>query len=174
MPIENEVKYVFSPNGLLERELQQKFNVAVLEQGYLNDGVRIRKTNSEGVSKRHFCYKKRRQDGRNIEIETGISEDDYSALRTECSSILVKHRFSFLDNGLHWDIDFFKDSEDCTYFAMAEVEMPEDMEVPEHVLRYLQKIKLYRVSREDDRFTSYKLTNIKYAQDLLKSLKTVL
>jgi CYTH domain-containing protein len=171
MPIENEIKYVFSPNGLLERELQQKFVVAILEQGYLSDGVRIRKTSSDGVSKRHFCYKKRRQDGRNIEIETSISEDDYSALWPECSSVLIKHRFSFIDNGLHWDVDFFKQADGETYFAMAEVEMPENMEKPEQILRYLQKITLYPVKRDDNRFTSFRLTDIPYAKSLLLVLK---
>ena len=51
---------------------------------------------------------------------------DFERLWSQRRETLQKARYSWPDGRFHWDVDFFKTDEGRTYFAQAEVEMPED------------------------------------------------
>ena len=65
-----------------------------------------------------------------VEIETEIAPSTSSACGSQRRETLQKARYSWPDGRFHWDVDFFKTDDGQTYFAMAEVEMPEDDTVP--------------------------------------------
>ena len=75
---------------------------------------------------RHVFTYKRPVDGQMVEIETDISAVDFERLWSHRRETLQKARYSWPDGRFHWDVDFFKTDEGRTYFAQAEVEMPED------------------------------------------------
>ncbi len=98
----------------------------LLRQAYLDaSGLRIRSLEGDGKIDHVFTYK-RTIEGQVVEIETGLSAIDFARLWTQRVEALVKVRYSWTEGCYHWDVDFFKRDDGSTYFAMAEVEMPED------------------------------------------------
>ena len=127
MPIENERKFVLDDDGKLEQHLAGAPGVtrSFLRQAYLDvSGLRIRSIEADGKTQHIFTYK-REVDGQVVEIETEISATDFDRLWTQRRETLQKARYSWTDGRFHWDVDFFKTDDGRTYFAMAEVEMPE-------------------------------------------------
>src|SRR5688572_15282202 len=131
MPIENERKFVLhDPDGAVERALAAMPAAArmVLRQAYLeSSGVRIREVTDAQGTRALFTFKRTVEDGV-VEIETPISAEDFARLWRLRRETLVKVRYHLAADLCGWDIDFFKDGEadtSPTYFAMAEVEMPE-------------------------------------------------
>jgi CYTH domain-containing protein len=128
MPIENERKFVLKDDGKLEAQLASRPGVSrnFLRQAYLDaPGLRIRSIEADGKIDHVFTYK-RTIDGQVVEIETGLSAADFARLWTQRIESLQKVRYSWGEGRFHWDIDFFRRDDGSTYFAMAEVEMPEE------------------------------------------------
>jgi len=175
MPIENETKYVLDDrHGELERSLTVACSrILRIRQGYLGPGVRIRETGKAGRSRstpaHSFTYKQT-VDGDVVEVETPISRSDFRKLWTKASPRLLKMRFVFRDQGLTWEVDFFKEDE-ATYFCLAEVELKaRDRRVPD-VPEQLRPYLLHTVQRGDRRFSSRNLADKIAASELLSSLR---
>jgi CYTH domain-containing protein len=167
--IENELKFVVRWDQQLEIDLKQKYGSFDIEQIYLNERTRVRRKSSAKTEQFLFTYKQRTQDGRNIEIETPISKNDYDELIKFSSERLAKSRVSVQRENLQWDIDFFQWSHG-QYFILAEVEMPPSMDQPPSILEELQPYLVHSVLRHDSRFTSRRLINENHVRSLAQQL----
>jgi len=142
-----------------------------LTQAYLDSaGVRIRSIETAGKL-RHVCSFKRLVDGQMVEIETEIDAADFKRLWTLSRETLGKTRYSWPDGHFHWDIDFFKTGEGRTYFALAEVEMPEHQREPPAVPERLVSHLLGAAPLGDARFTSKRLADQAHAERLLLEIR---
>lgn len=169
MPIENERKFVLNDDGRLERRLATRPGVqrSELRQAYLDvSGLRIRAVGGDGPPRHLFTYK-RLIDGQVLEIETEISAVDFERLWTQRRETLQKTRYSWQDGRFHWDVDFFRDDDGGTYFAMAEVEMPETEEEPPPLPDCLAPHLVALAPARDPRFTSKRLADRAHAARLL-------
>lgn len=174
MPIENERKFVLEDDGALERRLAARPGVtqSYLRQAYLDaSGLRIRSIDSAGRRQHIFSYK-RPVDDQMVEIETEIAPIDFERLWTLRRETLQKARYSWNEGRFHWDVDFFKTDEGRTYFAMAEVEMPEGDTVPPPPPAVLAPHVLLLAPRSDARFTSKRLADRGHAERLLSDVRT--
>jgi CYTH domain-containing protein len=173
MPIENERKFVLANDGQLEPLLAQAPGVTrgLIVQAYLDaPGLRLRVVELSGRRHHIFSYK-RPVDGEVVEIETYISEDDFRRLWKLRKETLQKVRYSWPDGRFSWDVDFFKSTDGTTYFAMAEVEMPQsDMKAPELPPRLAPHL-LHVVPYGDGRFSSKRLANQQHAEMLLAEIR---
>jgi CYTH domain-containing protein len=173
MPIENERKFVLDDDGTLERRLAATPGVtcSYLRQAYLDaSGLRIRSIESKGAVRHIFSFK-RPVDDQMVEIETEIAPIDFERLWTLRRETLQKARYSWRDGRFHWDVDFFK-AGDRTYFALAEVEMPEAETVPPPPPAILAPHVLLLAPRGDPRFTSKRLADKAHAERLLADVRT--
>src|SRR5471032_339153 len=173
MPIENERKFVLDDDGRLEEELARTPGVTrlVLKQAYLDSsGLRIRSIVAPDKTRYVFSYK-RLVDGQMVEIETDISKLDFDRLWKLRREHLRKVRYAWDDGRFHWDTDFFKTDDDRTYFAMAEVEMPEEDTEPPPVSPRLASHLLGLVTLGDTRFTSKRLADQTHAERLLAEVR---
>jgi CYTH domain-containing protein len=169
MPIENERKFVLFEDGGLEARLAKAPDVArkLLRQAYLDvSGLRIRSIEAEGTIRYIFSYK-RPVEGQMVEIETDIAPTDFERLWKLRRETLRKVRYSWDEGRFHWDIDFFKTDDERTYFALAEVEMPEEDTVPPPVPSLLEPYLVDLVPMGDPRFTSKRLADRAHAEQLL-------
>jgi CYTH domain-containing protein len=173
MPIENERKFVLRDDGL-EAALAARPGVSksFLRQAYLDvSGMRIRSIETAGRTAHVFTYK-RAVDGQVVEIETEISAIDFQRLWSQRRETLQKARYSWTDGPYHWDVDFFKTAGGRTYFAQAEVEMPEDQREPPPLPGDLAEHLLATAPAGDLRFTSKRLSNQSHAEKLLADIVT--
>jgi CYTH domain-containing protein len=173
MPIENERKFVLHDDGLLESQLARLPNVrrSLLRQAYLDvSGIRIRSIDGGGPRRHVFTYK-RSVNGQLVEIETEISAADFERLWSDRRETLQKTRYSWDDGPFHWDVDFFKTDDGHTYFAQAEVEMPEDHETPPPLPPCLASHLLAMAPAGDQRFTSKRLADRGHAERLLAEIR---
>jgi CYTH domain-containing protein len=173
MPIENERKFVLNEDGQLEPRLAQAPGVTKsrLNQAYLDSaGVRIRSIETAGKLSHVFSFK-RPVDGQMVEIETEIDEADFKRLWTLGRETLRKTRYSWADGRFHWDTDFFKTGDGRTYFALAEVEMPEHEQWPPDVPARLVSHLLGPAPLGDPRFTSKRLSDQAHAERLLVEIR---
>jgi len=173
MPIENERKFVLDEDGGLETRLAQAPGVvrSSLTQAYLDSpGARIRSIESGGRTRYVFTFK-RPVDGQLVEIETDISEADFKRLWSVCRESLRKTRYSWADGRFHWDIDFFKTAGGRTYFALAEVEMPEQEQRPPEVPARLASHLVGQAPLGDPRFASKQLADQAHAERLLAEIR---
>ena len=174
MPIENERKFVLDDDGRLEQHLAQTPGVtrSLLRQAYLDvSGLRIRSIEAAGRKRHVFTYK-RPVDGQVVEIETDISAADFERLWSQRRETLQKARYSWDDGRFHWDVDFFKTEDGRTYFAQAEVEMPEhDKEPPPPPPRLAGHL-LATAPAGDPRFTSKRLADRAHAEKLLADIRS--
>ena len=173
MPIENERKFVLHEDGSLESGLAALPHVrrSVLRQAYLDvSGLRIRRIEGGGPLRHVFTYK-RAVAGQVVEIETEISEADFQRLWSERRESLQKTRYSWDDGPFHWDVDFFKTEDGRTYFAQAEVEMPEDQRAPPPLPASLAGHLLALAPAGDQRFTSKRLADRAHAERLLAEIQ---
>ena len=173
MPIENERKFVLDEDGQLESRLSQAPGVTKsrLTQAYLDSaGVRIRSIESAGRLRHIFSFK-RPVDGQMVEIETEIDAADFKRLWTLARETLCKTRYSWADGRFHWDIDFFKTGDGRTYFALAEVEMPEHEQHPPEVPACLVGHLVGPAPLGDPRFTSKRLADQSHAERLLAEIR---
>lgn len=161
--VENEVKFIVRWDFDLEHRLKNGHDWLHIEQAYLNDRARIRKTilvsvDSDDRPKYVFTYKQRLSNGRNIEIETAIDEEDYAGLLRFSLQRLSKSRVSIQEGVVRWDIDFPR-WKHGHHFIVAEAEMPMEMEQPDHILEALRPYVVLAVSRSDRRFTARRLSD---------------
>ena len=174
MPIENERKFVLNERaGGLEAELSGRPGVArhLLRQAYLDaPGLRIRSLEGEGETTHVFTYK-RTVDGQVVEVETALSAIDFARLWTQRKETLVKVRYSWTEGRYHWDVDFFKRDDGSTYFAMAEVEMPEEQIEPPPLPGFLAQHLLMIAPALDPRFTSKRIADQAHATTLLAEIR---
>lgn len=174
MPIENERKFVLNERATsLEAELGALPGVSchLLRQAYLDaPGLRIRSLEGDGRTEHIFTYK-RTIDGQVVEIETGLSAVDFARLWTQRLETLVKVRYSWADGVYHWDVDFFKRDDGSTYFAMAEVEMPEEQREPPPLPYVLAQHLLLVAPALDPRFTSKRIADQAHATSLLAEIR---
>jgi CYTH domain-containing protein len=176
MPIENEFKFVLDldEHGVLRRTLRAHKGVVEqrIQQAYLTKGVRIRRTHdvaSGGVE--YDLTFKRKVAGHVVEIPAPISKTDYARLWTTRECDLEKTRFKYAEARLHWDVDFFGDRGD-PYFAMAEVEMPPELERSIEIPRPSEVIADYvlHVAGKENGFSSRRLCDPAYAEKMMKAL----
>ena len=173
MPIENERKFVLDDDGKLEARLAQVPGVtrSLLRQAYLDaPGLRIRSVETDGKRSHVFTYK-REIAGQVVEIETDIVASDFDRLWTQRRESLCKTRYSWPDGRFHWDVDFFKNDDGRTYFAMAEVEMPENDTPPPPLSARLASHFLADAPHRDPRFTSKRLADQAFAEKLLADIR---
>ena len=173
MPIENERKFVLEDDGRLEQQLAQVPGVtrSFLRQAYLDiSGLRIRAIEAGGTKRHVFTYK-REVDGQVVEIETDISAADFDRLWSQRRETLQKVRYSWPDGRFQWDVDFFKTDDDHTYFAQAEVEMPEHDKEPPPLPPRLAGHLLATAPAGDPRFSSKRLADPAHAEGLLANLR---
>lgn len=174
MPIENERKFVLNEQATgLEAELGGRPGVArhLLRQAYLDaSGLRIRSLEGDGKIDHVFTYK-RTIEGQVVEIETGLSAIDFARLWTQRVEALVKVRYSWTEGRYHWDVDFFKRDDGSTYFAMAEVEMPEDETEPPPLPPVLAAHLLAAAPAFDPRFASKRISDQAHATQMLADIR---
>lgn len=173
MPIENERKFVLDDDGTLERSLAGVPGVtkSFLRQAYLDaPGLRIRAIETDGGTRYIFSYK-RPVDDQTVEIETEIAPVDFDRLWKLRGEALQKSRYSWGDGRFHWDVDFFKAPDGITYFALAEVEMPETETTPPPPPEILAPHVLLLAPRNDPRFTSKRLSDRTHAERLLAAVR---
>jgi CYTH domain-containing protein len=174
MPIENERKFVLDEDGQLEPALAETPGVTTsrLTQAYLDSpGVRIRSIEAAGWRRYVFGFK-RPVDGQMVEIESEIDAADFKRLWTLARETLCKTRYSWDDGRFHWDIDFFKTTDGRTYFALAEVEMPEHEQDPPEVPPQLAGHLVGPAPPGDPRFTSKRLADQSHAERLMAEIRT--
>jgi CYTH domain-containing protein len=173
MPIENERKFVLLDDGKLEQQLAHAPGVtkSFLRQAYLDvSGMRIRSLEADGRKRYVFTYK-REVDGQVVEIETDINVEDFDRLWSQRRETLQKARYSWNDDRFHWEVELFKTAEGRTYFAQAEVEMPEDDKAPPPLPPLLAGHLLATAPAGDPRFTSKRLADQAHAERLLAELR---
>jgi|SRR3954451_1157046 CYTH domain-containing protein len=173
MPIENERKFVLEDDGALERSLANRPGVtsSYLRQAYLDaSGLRIRSIASKGRTRHIFSFK-RPVDDQMVEIETEIAPIDFERLWKIRHETLQKARYSWNEGRYHWDVDFFKAEDGDTYFALAEVEMPETETKPPPPPAVLAPHVLLLAPRSDPRFTSKRLADRGHAERLLADVR---
>ena len=174
MPTEHEYKYLldFDAFQVIDSFLNSKFNP--IQQGYLfqETGMcaRIRKfTYFNGKDEWIFTFKKY-VNGRVVEIEQILDERDGCDLWEQCTGKLTKRRYTLLAYKSKWEIDFFFDSSDTIYFALAEIELGEGSpRIP--LPQILEDHVIHEVDLMDDRFSNTKLSDIEYAKKLYQSIK---
>ena len=172
MPIENERKFVLEDDGRLERTLAARPGItrSYLRQAYLDaSGLRIRSIDSHGATRHVFSFK-RLVDDQMVEIETEIAAIDFERLWKLRRETLEKARYSWNEGRFHWDVDFFK-TDNRTYFALAEVEMPETETVPPPPPGLLAPYVLLLAPRNDPRFTSKRLADRLHAERLMADVR---
>lgn len=163
---ENEKKYVIKKN--LEYQLKCKY--IKIQQGYLiaSRGISLR---LRQINKKHYITFKFTIKERVIEIENKISKRDFKDLWVFCLNKLEKHRYLLNYKKDLWEIDFFKDFNNKTYFAMAEIEMPEGKQKPDFIPKIIKDNLLYEVFLNDCRFSSKFLADVKYAMEIYETFE---
>jgi len=154
--------------------LENKFiksaeEIYYIEQAYLFRGkgltVRIRKQRDRNNKEIQVLTTKQRVGARIIEIEKRISIEDYDEMSKVAEGCLKKVRYVLKG----WEIDFFKDSSE-TYFVMAEIELPDGVESPDRLPKFITQNLLFEVPLNDCRFSSKKLSDVEYAKALLEEV----
>jgi hypothetical protein len=177
MPVEREFKYVLDHRNNLEQKLIDQGTLGVvIKQGYLSKGGRIRsKTypvdhSLEGTTQYIFTYKHKlsRQPGC-LEIEQDITESDFLLAWSEADHVINKIRYVVeCTNSFVWEIDFFRDADDKTFFALAECEVHEGQDRPKHLHEFVKNNLLLAVEESDNRFQNRKLSDVKKTTKLFK------
>lgn len=173
VPVENERKLVLrDADGALERALDAAcppWTRRAIRQAYLDaPGLRIRRfEGGDGV--RHIFSFKRLIGAEMVEIETEINAADFERLWTLRREALEKVRYHLAAGDCGWDVDFFK-SAGRTYFALAEVEMPEGRCEPPPAPAILAPYVVMLVPPGDERFASKKLADPAHAARLSREL----
>ncbi|WP_420479581.1 hypothetical protein [Brevundimonas sp. FT23028] len=166
MPTENERKFVLAdPAAVLAVWPREAWDD--VRQGYLPGDARIRRRMRDGRPSDSFTYKID-AGGRLVEIETALETRDFDDLWPLTTRRIHKLRRAVTDaHGLAWDIDLFLDSDGRFYLAMAECEMPEDMEQPPEILPELAPLIRYVVPRErQTEFVNSRLADPAYVASL--------
>lgn len=169
--IENELKYVLRFGVQDDNRLKSFQKHIEISQAYVGQ-FRIRKSVVQAwdrFAEFQMALKVRTENGRNIEIEPSISEDEFNYLWNDCKERLFKTRYEMKNDLQTTAVDIFhKDGE--VYFAMAEIEFEDHLEFPTTIPSIISDYLIFAVPRSDDRFTSKKLCSIDYGSTLMATL----
>lgn len=179
MPTENERKFVIYME-CEEQIIKLAEQVWRFHQGYLMIGkgtsLRIRKQEHHLNKKITYTltFKSTAANGRVIEIEKRLDDRDFNDMWPQCFNKVEKIRCVVYDkNHEMWEIDFFKDHNQQTYFAMAEFEMPEGKIQPDNIPKFIANNLLHEVALTDCRYASKLLGDVRYALNLYSTLKEI-
>lgn len=161
--VENEVKFVLN--------LESKFSTAgwdviAIEQHYLPNDVRIRRSSLLQDSEFTINHKSLRDDGAYNELEYLISVHVFNLLKQQQSLAQVKKtRFSKMLGDELWAIDLLAHGPAwTTYFILAECEMPEGRVAPLHIPQQVSDNLLFAVPKsQTSLYSNYRLANVSYA-----------
>ncbi len=172
MPTENELKYVIALDT--EAKFAEIARPLHIWQGYPSAvrgmTVRVRRVKDGDKDVYVFTYKNN-NGKRVIEIEQEIDQRDYTDLWDQSLVRMEKVRYKYAAPYKGWEVDFFKDHGDETYFAMAECEMPEGQKEPDKVPKLIRNNLLFAVPASDERFSSKLIADPRYAKKLLEEIK---
>lgn len=175
MPTEHEYKYVIDLK--LAEEYSHKDIKAIsdqfchIKQGYLafSKGMTTRiRCITKLKKEKWFLTFKQKINNRVIEIEKKIDSRDGHDLWSVCVGKLKKDRYAIDNEGMLWELDFFKKG--GLYFILAEVELDEGAPRPKTVPPFLKEHILYEVPLTDDRFSNKRLGDAEYATSLYKEI----
>lgn len=180
MPVELEYKFILAEDPNYEARLIKylsdnkiPYNIHEMEQCYLKGGGRVRalRTNNTNNMTYEFCYKEPIKKGEgNIEFELPISEKDFILSKKVSDVILTKNRYKIVLDNFVWEVDIFLNKGE-SYFNLVEVEFTkEGIEPSTNNLPSIIKNNIILKTLDDDRFTSKKLANVKYAKKLYKNI----
>lgn len=146
-------------------------NTYAIRQGYLiatrGITVRVRSLQSKNGMQYHFTLKCT-TNNRCVEIEESLDSRDFNDLWDISLNKLEKIRYKMNGRYKGWVVDFFKDHQDNTYFAMAECEMPEGQIRPDSIPNEIKKAIVYEVPpNESSRFCSKLISDARYAKRLM-------
>lgn len=171
MPTENERKYVLALDA--EPQFSGIARPLYIWQGYPSAmrgmTVRVRRV-LEGDRNTYVFTYKNNVGKRVIEIEQEIDERDYTDLWNQSLVRFEKIRYKYAAPYKGWEVDFFKDHDNKTYFAMAECEMPEYQKEPDKFPKLVKNNLLYEVAWNDERFSSKLLADPRHAKKLLEEV----
>jgi len=179
VPRENEKKYVID----LEFEEALPYCLTFedgkidgphcIRQGYLVSdkqdyptSLRVRETVQVNQTKPLYelCFK-RDIGGEVVEIEKRIIWKDFEALWETTTSRVRKDRYKLCYKDSVWDIDFFLDSNNETYFILAEYELLEYELTPEEIPSIIHSYLLHELDPGlETGFGSKDLADIVYAK----------
>lgn len=168
-PVENEVKFVLDlkASPIVKAQADKLLRI---RQGYLSCGsARIRESVENNQPHYQFTYKQKVSPGVAIEIEKDLNKETFDRLSRHAKNWLSKIRAK-IDG---WDIDTFVDPVGTPYFCLAEIELPEHKKRPDELLEVVRSFLLLEVPRGDSRFSSKKLSDRPYAQNLYRKLLRV-
>lgn len=172
MPTENELKFVIALDT--EKKFQSSAKPIRILQGYVlavnGCSTRVRKCDDGRKTTYSFTFKKNCK-SRVVEIEQEIDKRDFQDLWDASLIRLEKVRYKYAAPYYGWEVDFFKDANDLTYFAMAECEMPEGQKTPNLMPSVVQRALLYAVPSTDSRFGSKELADVRHAMKLLTEVQ---
>lgn len=120
----------------------------------------------------HILTYKHQIDGKQIEIETEISSEDYEKLHKQALGTLRKIRYKILRGSNTWEVDLFYRgfSDYLPYFILAEIEMPDGQIAPTSIPLIISKNLLYEVPKENNDFSNTKLCDMRYVEDKYREL----
>lgn len=171
MPTEFERKYVI--NTISESSVSEnsysKYNIS---QGYLiaTRGITVRVRKLVEKDEKYFFTLKVNVAGRVVEIEQEMDRRDFYDLWDIALNKLEKIRYLLKHKKSTWEVDFFKDYKNETYFAVAEIELPEGQFEPESIPKIILENTIFFVPIDDGRFSNKLLGDAKYATGLLNEL----
>lgn len=140
MPTENELKYLLDAS--CEEQISQlateKFDIV---QGYFAVNVSNRQpmyTRVRSKNDKYFFTLKVRNEERTIEVEQEIDSRDFNDLWKYVKNSIKKIRYVIKNEDEYWELDFFKNDENKTYLAIAEVELPEGVTKPKSIPSFIK------------------------------------
>jgi CYTH domain-containing protein len=168
--VENEVKYILKLYSSLDTT---GWDPIAIEQHYLPNSVRIRRSSFMQDSTFTINHKSLRSDGAYNELEYDIDVQVFSLLKQQQSLASVKKsRFTKQFGDELWAIDLLAAGPAWTiYFVIAECEMPENRIVPLTIPPQVTDNLLFAVPREETTlFSNYRLADVGYARAIYESI----
>ena len=180
--IENEVKYILKIDASFDTI---DWDATVIEQHYLPNSVRIRRSSFMQDSTFTINYKSfmqdstftmnhkyLRSDNSYDELEYDIDVQVFNLLKRQQSLASIKKtRFTKLFGDELWAIDLLATGTNWTiYFVLAECEMPEHRQSPLHIPTQVVDNLLFAVPREETKlYSNYRLADVGYARAIYES-----
>lgn len=168
--VENEVKYILKIDASFDTT---GWDAIAIEQHYLPNSVRIRRSSFMQDSTFTINHKSLRSDGAYDELEYDIDVQVFNLLKQQQSLLQIKKtRFTKLFVDELWAIDLLATGPAwTTYFVLAECEMPENQQSPLHIPPQVVDNLLFAVAREETSlYSNYRLADVGYARAIYESV----